>query len=119
MITWEQSERRIERLERLGLGLAREDMLWTKDNLHDHPPLFAETRAYLEAIRDALSGVETARVVLAKATQRKAARKRGGREGGYQAGAGAPTVPAPPRPISCRTTAGPTTVGWGPACSSP
>jgi hypothetical protein len=41
-----------------------------KDNLHDHPLLFVEHLAYLKAIRDALAGVETARVVLAKATQR-------------------------------------------------
>jgi hypothetical protein len=72
MITWEQSERRIKRLEKLGMGLALEDVLWTKDNLHDHPLLFVETRAYLSAIRDALAGVEAARVVLAKARRRHA-----------------------------------------------
>jgi hypothetical protein len=37
-----------------------------KDNLHDHPLLFVETRAYLKPIRDALAGVESARVVLAR-----------------------------------------------------
>jgi hypothetical protein len=79
MITWEQIGRRIKRLEKLGMGLALEDVLWTKDHLHDHPLLFIETGAYLQAIRDALSGVEAARAALAKAAQRRAARERGGR----------------------------------------
>jgi hypothetical protein len=76
-ITWEQIERRIHRLNALTMGLMREGFIWTKDNLHDHPLLFVETRAYLKAIRDALAGVESARIVLAKARRRQA---RGGRE---------------------------------------
>jgi hypothetical protein len=71
-ITWEQIDKRIHRLNALTMGLMREDFIWTKDNLHDHPLLFVETRAYLKAIRDALAGVETARIVLAKARQRHA-----------------------------------------------
>ena len=69
-ITWEQIEARKKRLNKLAIGLALEDVLWSKDNRHDHPLLFVETRAYLKAIRDALAGVEAARVVLAKAKQR-------------------------------------------------
>jgi hypothetical protein len=69
-ITWEQIDKRIHRLNALTMGLMRERFVWTKDNLHDHPPLFVETRAYLKAIRDALVGVESARIVLAKARRR-------------------------------------------------
>jgi len=69
MITWEQIEARVKRLNKLSTGLAREGVHW-KDNLHDHPLLYVEQLAYLKAIRAALAGVETARVVLAKATQR-------------------------------------------------
>ena len=70
-ITWEQIEARVERLNALSMGLAQEDVHW-KDNLHDHPLLFVETRAYLKAIRDALAGIESAR------TQRPCARVRYG-----------------------------------------
>jgi hypothetical protein len=42
-------------------------VLWKACN---DPLLYLERRAYLGAIRDALAGVEEARVVLAKARQR-------------------------------------------------
>ena len=58
---------RVKRLDQLTRGLAREVVMW-KDN--DDPLLFVERRAYLKAIRDALAGVESARVILAKARQR-------------------------------------------------
>ena len=73
-ITWVQIEKRIERLNALSMGLAREDVHW-KDNLHDHPLLYVEQLAYLKAVRDALAGVEAARVVLAKARRRHAERR--------------------------------------------
>ena len=65
-ITWEQIARRIRRLEKLDKGLALEDVLLRKDYLHENPLLYAQTQAYLRAIRDALAGVEAARVVLAR-----------------------------------------------------
>jgi hypothetical protein len=52
------------------MGLAREIVLI--DQLDDPFP-FVGRRAYLKATREALAGVETARVVLAKATQRRGA----------------------------------------------
>jgi hypothetical protein len=70
-ITWELIERRIKRLDELSIGLAREDVLWTNTQ-GDDPLRRVELVAYLKAIRDALAGIETARVVLAKARQRHA-----------------------------------------------
>jgi hypothetical protein len=58
---------RVKRLEELSRGLAREVLLWKEGS---DPLLYAERRAYLSAIQDALSGVEEARVVLARARQR-------------------------------------------------
>jgi hypothetical protein len=58
---------RIKRLEALFLGLSREVCLF-KDC--DCPLLYLERQAYLGALRDAMTGAETARVVLAKARQR-------------------------------------------------
>jgi hypothetical protein len=58
---------RVKRLDQLTRGLAKEVVIWDQ---HDDPLLFVERRAYLKAIRDALAGVESARVVLAKARQR-------------------------------------------------
>jgi hypothetical protein len=69
MIAWEQIERRVKRLDELGRGLAREGVLW-KDSQGDDPLLRLELVAYLKGIPDALAGVESARVVLAKAKQR-------------------------------------------------
>jgi len=58
---------RIQRLDELTRGLAKEVLLW-KDGTD--PLLYLERKAYLRAIQDALAGIETARVVLARARQR-------------------------------------------------
>ncbi len=58
---------RVQRLEELARGLAREVWLWKKG---DDPLLYLERKAYLGAIQDALAGVESARVILVKARQR-------------------------------------------------
>jgi hypothetical protein len=58
---------RIARLEALFVGLRREIILIGKG---DDPLLYLERRAYLMALHDACSGLESARVVLAKARQR-------------------------------------------------
>jgi hypothetical protein len=58
---------RIERLDRLMRGLAREVLRWKEGN---DPLLHVERRSYLDAVQDALAGVERARVVLARARQR-------------------------------------------------
>jgi hypothetical protein len=63
---------RVRRLDQLTRGLAKEVVLWRE---HDDPLLYLERKAYLTAIQDALAGVETARVVLAKARQRIEANK--------------------------------------------
>lgn len=60
-------EARVRRLDQLARGLAREVSLWRECN---DPLLYLERKAYLNAIQDALAGVEEARVVLAKARQR-------------------------------------------------
>jgi hypothetical protein len=58
---------RVQRLDELSRGFAKEVALWREG---DDPLLFVERRAYLNAIQDALAGVESARVILAKARQR-------------------------------------------------
>ena len=58
---------RVERLDQLSRGLAKEVIMWKACN---DPLLYLERKAYLAAIRDAVSGVEAARVTLAKARQR-------------------------------------------------
>jgi hypothetical protein len=58
---------RIHRLDELARGLSREVVIWKAGN---DPLLYAERKAYLNSIQDALAGVEAARVVLAKARQR-------------------------------------------------
>jgi hypothetical protein len=58
---------RVRRLEELTRGLSREVSLWQEGN---DPLLYLERKAYLGAIQDALAGVESARVVLARARQR-------------------------------------------------
>jgi hypothetical protein len=60
-------EKRMRRLEELTRGLSREVALWREAN---DPLLYLERRAYLNAVQDALAGVEAARVVLARAVQR-------------------------------------------------
>jgi len=52
---------------KLTRGLSKEVSLWKEGN---DPLLYLERKAYLNAIQDALAGVETARVVLARALQR-------------------------------------------------
>ena len=58
---------RVRRLDELTRGLAKEVVLWKECN---DPLLYLERKAYLDAIQDALAGMESARVVLAKARQR-------------------------------------------------
>jgi hypothetical protein len=58
---------RVQRLDELTRGLAKEVVLWKECN---DPLLYLERKAYLEAIQDALAGVDTARIVLARARQR-------------------------------------------------
>jgi hypothetical protein len=58
---------RVERLDGLARGLAKEVVLWKEGG---GPLLYLERKAYLSAIQDALAGVESARVVLAQARQR-------------------------------------------------
>jgi hypothetical protein len=58
---------RVRRLDQLARGLAKEVTLWKGS---DDPLLYLERRAYLNAIQDALAGIEAARVVLARARQR-------------------------------------------------
>jgi hypothetical protein len=58
---------RIKRLEQLSLNLSREELRVMKGALRLH---FDERREYLQAIREAIAGVEKARVVLALADHR-------------------------------------------------
>jgi hypothetical protein len=58
---------RVRRLDELARGLAKEVTLWKACN---DPLLYLERKGYLNAIQDALAGVESARVILAKARQR-------------------------------------------------
>jgi hypothetical protein len=58
---------RCRRLEALTVGLMRECAVIAEA---DDPLLYLERRAYLAAVRGAVSGLESARVVLAKARQR-------------------------------------------------
>jgi hypothetical protein len=57
---------RVERLDQLSLGLAKEEVLTPP---MEYPLLLLERKAYLTAIQDALSGVEAARVTLVNARQ--------------------------------------------------
>jgi hypothetical protein len=75
MITCEQIEARKRRLEKLAKGFMREVVVTDE---HDDPFLRVERVAYQKALRQAIAGCETARVVLAHATQRNA---REGRQG--------------------------------------
>jgi hypothetical protein len=58
---------RIKRLEKLSLNLTKEEHRVFNGELR---LLFVERREYLKAIREAISGLEQARVVLAKARHR-------------------------------------------------
>ena len=58
---------RIRRLDELTRGLMKE--IVTVEDAQD-PLLYLERQAYLAALREAVSGLETARVTLARALQR-------------------------------------------------
>lgn len=66
-ITLTDIHRRIARLTRLALGFGRERLFWPGDNDGLH---FNEREPYLDAIGDAESACERARVILAKAKHR-------------------------------------------------
>jgi hypothetical protein len=67
MVTTEQVRARVRRLEELARGLAKEVAVVGDA---DDPMLYLERRKYLNAIRDALAGVDGARVILAQALRR-------------------------------------------------
>jgi hypothetical protein len=67
MISRADVEARARRLDELSRGLSKEVAIWKEGN---DPLLYLERRAYLNAIQDALAGVEKARVTLAGALQR-------------------------------------------------
>jgi len=58
---------RIQRLEKLAQGLATEASLWKKC---DAPVLFVDRQEYIEGILDSVSGLERARIALAKMIRR-------------------------------------------------
>jgi hypothetical protein len=60
---------RVERLRELSIGLAKEGVMIRQGQ---DPLLYLERQAYLAAIRDAIAGMESARVVLARVQQRLA-----------------------------------------------
>jgi hypothetical protein len=63
---------RIGRLEKLSLAFAMEQLIIGKG---DDPLLYLERQEYLAALRAAVSGLEPARVVLAKARHRLPGRR--------------------------------------------
>lgn len=67
MITENGVSTRIQRLDELARGLAKEVVVWREGN---DPLLYLERKAYINAIQDTLAAVEAARVALAKALQR-------------------------------------------------
>ncbi len=67
MLTLTDVIARIQRLDELTRGLAKEVLLCAQA---DDPLLYLERRAYLNAVQDALAAVESARVILARARQR-------------------------------------------------
>ncbi len=66
-MTLEQIAARVERLDELSRGLGKELVLLGKA---DDPLLYVERKGYLDAPGRVLSGVEEARVVLARVRQR-------------------------------------------------
>ena len=66
-MTIEDIRRRIARLAELSIGLNRERVAWEEAQ---DPLLYLERKAYLQAVRQAIGGVEAARVVLVRAFQR-------------------------------------------------
>ncbi|HVS34093.1 MAG TPA: hypothetical protein VMS17_00845 [Gemmataceae bacterium] len=67
MITVADLSARVKRLEELTRGLAKEVLRWKECN---DPLLYMERKAYLDAIQNALAGLDEARVVLARARNR-------------------------------------------------
>jgi len=63
---------RVARFGALAKGLAKESGLWQHE---EALLLFAERKLYLNAVMDALAGVEQARVVLIQVIQRTEARR--------------------------------------------
>jgi hypothetical protein len=59
--------RRVKRLERLAMWLSKELSIIGKG---EDPLLYRERKQCMESMRHALSGVEVARIILAKAAQR-------------------------------------------------
>lgn len=68
-MTIDDLRKRVERLEMLAKGLAKEKAVIREA---DDPLLYLERRKYLCALDDALHGVDSARVALAKALIRLA-----------------------------------------------
>ncbi len=66
-MTIDDLESRVRRLEHLSLGLSKEVVMWKGA---DTPLLYVERKEYLNAIQDALAGVEQARVALAQVVHR-------------------------------------------------
>jgi hypothetical protein len=75
MITLADLAARVQRLDELIRGLAKEVALWKEGQ---DPLLYLERQAYLKGIQDALAGVEAARVMLARARQRLERHSRSG-----------------------------------------
>jgi hypothetical protein len=71
---------RCRRLESLCIGLMRECAIIGRG---DDPLLYLERQAYLAAVRGAVAGLESARVVLAKARQRIEVTSRRPRQGDF------------------------------------
>ena len=66
-MTIEDIHRRISRLTELSIGLNQERVAWEEAQ---DPLLYLERKAYLAAVRAAIAGVEEARVVFVRASQR-------------------------------------------------
>jgi hypothetical protein len=66
-MTMKEIRARVDRLDKLSGGLSRERVLWEEAQ---DPLLYLERKAYLQAVRQAIGGVEAARIVLVKACQR-------------------------------------------------
>ena len=58
---------RVQRLDRLARGLAKEETLWKPCN---DPLLFLERKEYLKAVRTALACVDEARIALVRVVRR-------------------------------------------------
>jgi hypothetical protein len=81
MITINDLEARLARLEELARGLAKETVIIREGN---DPLLYLERKEYLSALADIIAGVEPARVTLAKALHR--IRDGGGAKAGGEGG---------------------------------